>query len=162
MRFKMESVTELAAFTAATRSYVAPLPIPQELGVVDLPVAVGDAGEEAGEDEAGDGEGGQDPGEPDVGGTEEDRLGGLVAFVVIEAAEVAKAVDLSAPHTVHCLASGEIMISMLGDDKLNGPGGFLLLDEKFEIAGRWEEPAGNDDDRGTLDVRTCVVRDHRE
>src|SRR5687767_15455174 len=37
MRFKMESVTELAAFTAATRSYVAPLPIPQELGVVDLP-----------------------------------------------------------------------------------------------------------------------------
>ncbi len=27
---------------------------------------------------------------------------------------------------------------MLGDDKLAGPGGFLLLDEKFEIAGRWE------------------------
>ena len=41
MRFKMESVTELAAFTAATRSYVAPLPIPQELGVVDLPSYAG-------------------------------------------------------------------------------------------------------------------------
>ena len=27
---------------------------------------------------------------------------------------------------------------MLGDEKLNGPGGFLLLDDKFEIAGRWE------------------------
>ncbi len=41
MRFKMESVTELAAFTAATRSYVAPLSIPQELGVVDLPSYAG-------------------------------------------------------------------------------------------------------------------------
>ena len=27
---------------------------------------------------------------------------------------------------------------MLGDDKGDGPGGFLLLDDKFEIAGRWE------------------------
>jgi anthranilate phosphoribosyltransferase len=41
MRFKMESVTELAAFTAAARSYVAPVPIPQELGVVDLPSYAG-------------------------------------------------------------------------------------------------------------------------
>ena len=41
MRFKMESVTELASFTAAARSYVAPLPIPQELGVVDLPSYAG-------------------------------------------------------------------------------------------------------------------------
>jgi anthranilate phosphoribosyltransferase len=41
MRFKMESVTELASFTAAARSYVAPLPIPEELGVVDLPSYAG-------------------------------------------------------------------------------------------------------------------------
>jgi anthranilate phosphoribosyltransferase len=41
MRFKMESVTELAAFTSATRSYVAPLAIPQEVGVVDLPTYAG-------------------------------------------------------------------------------------------------------------------------
>src|SRR6187549_124124 len=41
MRFKMESVTELASFTAAARSYMAPLPIPQELGVVDLPSYAG-------------------------------------------------------------------------------------------------------------------------
>jgi anthranilate phosphoribosyltransferase len=41
MRFKMESVTELASFTAAARSYVAPLPIPRELGVVDLPSYAG-------------------------------------------------------------------------------------------------------------------------
>jgi selenium-binding protein 1 len=57
---------------------------------------------------------------------------------VIEPEEVVRKTKLTAPHTVHCLADGRIMISMLGDDKLNGPGGFLLLDDKFEIAGRWE------------------------
>ena len=36
MRIKMESVTELASMTATARSYVAPVPIPRELGVVDL------------------------------------------------------------------------------------------------------------------------------
>jgi len=41
MRFKMESVTELASFTAAARSYVAPLLIPQDVGVVDLPSYAG-------------------------------------------------------------------------------------------------------------------------
>jgi anthranilate phosphoribosyltransferase len=41
MRFKMESVTELASFTAAARSYVAQLPVPQELGIVDLPSYAG-------------------------------------------------------------------------------------------------------------------------
>ena len=57
---------------------------------------------------------------------------------VIEPDEVVRKTKLTAPHTVHCLADGRIMISMLGDDKLNGPGGFLLLDEKFDVAGRWE------------------------
>lgn len=57
---------------------------------------------------------------------------------VIEPDEVLRKTRLTAPHTVHCLADGRIMISMLGDDKLNGPGGFLLLDEKFDVAGRWE------------------------
>src|SRR4029077_18173654 len=54
---------------------------------------------------------------------------------VIEPEEVVRKTKLTAPHTVHCLADGHIMISMLGDEKLNGPGGFLLLDEKFDIAG---------------------------
>ncbi len=36
MRIKMESVTELAAMTATARSYVAAVPIPRELGVVDV------------------------------------------------------------------------------------------------------------------------------
>lgn len=57
---------------------------------------------------------------------------------VIEPDEIVRKTKLTAPHTVHCLADGQIMISMLGDENLNGPGGFLLLDDKFEIAGRWE------------------------
>ena len=56
---------------------------------------------------------------------------------VIEPEEIKQKVNLSAPHTVHCLANGKVMISMLGDAEGNGPGGFLLLDENFDIAGRW-------------------------
>jgi len=41
MRIKMESVTELASFTATARSYVAPVPVPRELGVVDVPTYAG-------------------------------------------------------------------------------------------------------------------------
>src|SRR5262249_11429004 len=57
---------------------------------------------------------------------------------LIEPKEVLEKTKLTAPHTVHCLADGRIMISMLGDDKAQAPRGFLRLDEKFEIAGRWE------------------------
>ena len=57
---------------------------------------------------------------------------------VIEADAITERLNLSTPHTVHCLANGHIMISMLGDAEGNGPGGFLLLDEKFEIVGRWD------------------------
>ncbi len=60
---------------------------------------------------------------------------------VIESSDIKAKTNLSAPHTVHCLASGKIMISMLGDAKGNAPGGFLLLDEDFDIAGRWENNA---------------------
>jgi len=31
------------------------------------------------------------------------------------------------------------MISMLGNENLMGSGGFLLLNDEFEIAGRWEK-----------------------
>jgi anthranilate phosphoribosyltransferase len=41
MRFKMESVTELAAFTAAARQYVPPLPVSKELALVDVPTYAG-------------------------------------------------------------------------------------------------------------------------
>ncbi len=57
---------------------------------------------------------------------------------VIEPAEIIARTNLTAPHTVHCLPDGRIMLSMLGDGQGNAPGGFLLLDEKFDIAGHWE------------------------
>ncbi len=57
---------------------------------------------------------------------------------VIEPEEIAEKTNLTAPHTVHCLADGHVMISMLGDAEGNAPGGFLLLDENFDVAGRWE------------------------
>ncbi len=60
---------------------------------------------------------------------------------VIEPETIAKVADLSAPHTAHCLASGEILISMLGNAKGEGPGGFLLLNDRFEPTGRWEKDA---------------------
>lgn len=59
---------------------------------------------------------------------------------VISPDEVKKT-GLSTPHTVHCLADGRIMISMLGDADGNAPGGFLLLDDKFDVIGRWEKTA---------------------
>jgi len=57
---------------------------------------------------------------------------------VIEPEEILAKTGLTTPHTVHCLADGHVMISMLGDAEGNGPGGFLLLDEDFNVAGRWE------------------------
>ena len=57
---------------------------------------------------------------------------------VIEPKEVVAKAKLTGPHTVHCLADGSIMVAMLGDENGNAPGGFLLLNEKFEVAGRWE------------------------
>jgi len=60
---------------------------------------------------------------------------------IIDGETVKGATNLSAPHTSHCLADGTMMISMLGDAAGNGPGGFLLLDDRFEIAGRWEKDA---------------------
>ena len=58
---------------------------------------------------------------------------------VIEPEEVFEH-DLSAPHTVHCIPDGQILISMLGDANGDLPGGFLALDENFEVDGRWEPP----------------------
>jgi selenium-binding protein 1 len=60
---------------------------------------------------------------------------------IIEPEEIRAKTNLTAPHTVHCLANGQVMISMLGDGEGNGPGGFLLLDETFNILGRWEHNA---------------------
>lgn len=62
---------------------------------------------------------------------------------VIEAKEIQDKCGLSYLHTSHCLASGEVMISTLGDPKGNGKGGFVLLDgETFEVKGTWQRPGG--------------------
>ncbi|TYL39470.1 selenium-binding protein [Natronococcus pandeyae] len=58
---------------------------------------------------------------------------------VIEPEEVFE-YDLSAPHTVHCVPEGKIIISMLGDADGDLPGGFLELNDEFEIEGRWDPP----------------------
>jgi methanethiol oxidase len=56
---------------------------------------------------------------------------------VIEGDAIKSKTNLSTPHTVHCLPTGQVMISMLGDAQGNGPGGFLLLDSNFDIVGHW-------------------------
>lgn len=61
---------------------------------------------------------------------------------VIEGTEIKSKTGLSAPHTVHCLADGQIMISMLGMADGSGPGGFILLDDEFNIVGRWTQDTG--------------------
>ncbi len=71
--------------------------------------------------------------------TEDERAPKL--HKTIEPEEILAKTGLSAPHTVHCLADGHVMISMLGDKAGNGPGGFLLLNEDFSVAGRWEHKA---------------------
>ncbi|XP_012585450.1 PREDICTED: selenium-binding protein 1 [Condylura cristata] len=62
---------------------------------------------------------------------------------VIEPQEVHAKCGLGYLHTSHCLASGEVMISALGDPQGNSKGGFVLLDgETFEVKGTWEKPGG--------------------
>ncbi|XP_029393900.1 methanethiol oxidase [Mus pahari] len=62
---------------------------------------------------------------------------------VIEASEIKAKCNLSNMHTSHCLASGEVMVSSLGDPQGHGKGGFVLLDgETFEVKGTWEKPGG--------------------
>jgi hypothetical protein len=60
----------------------------------------------------------------------------LFVWQVIEG-ELLRALNVSTPHTTHCLASGEIMISVMGDKNGNGKGDFVLIDaHSLEIKGR--------------------------
>lgn len=38
--------------------------------------------------------------------------------------------DCRTPHTSHCLPTGEIMISIMGDREGNGKSDFILIDSK--------------------------------
>lgn len=60
---------------------------------------------------------------------------------VVEPEDIVRETGLAYPHTSHCLASGDIMVSCLGDKDGNAAGnGFLLLDSDFNVKGRWEKP----------------------
>lgn len=82
---------------------------------------------------------------------------------MVEPVDVLWKCNLANPHTSHCLGSGQIMISCMGDPSGDGKGeqttdlccspywtgwvtaavtgGFLLLDgETFEVIGNWEHP----------------------
>jgi selenium-binding protein 1 len=52
--------------------------------------------------------------------------------------EIREKTGLSFPHTAHCLATGDVMISFMGDSKGNGEGGFVLIDSNLQVKGRWE------------------------
>ena len=56
---------------------------------------------------------------------------------VVESEDIAEKTGLGFPHTSYCLASGDIMISCLGDKEGNAAGnGFLLLDSEFNVKER--------------------------
>ncbi|KAF2550816.1 hypothetical protein F2Q68_00034796 [Brassica cretica] len=59
---------------------------------------------------------------------------------VVEPAEVLEKTGLAYPHQPHCLASGDLLVSCLGDKDGNAGGsGFLLLDSEFNVKRRWEK-----------------------
>lgn len=57
-------------------------------------------------------------------------------YKTISGDEIKKKTNIGNLHTSHCLGSGEIMVSAMGDAKGNGKGSFLILDENFNIKGK--------------------------
>lgn len=56
----------------------------------------------------------------------------------VEPADILEKTGLAYPHTSHCLASGDLLVSCMGDKDGNAKGsGFLLLDSNFEVKGRY-------------------------
>lgn len=45
--------------------------------------------------------------------------------------------NVCAPHTSHCLPSGNIMISTMGDRDGNAKGDFIVFDQDFNCVGTW-------------------------
>lgn len=57
---------------------------------------------------------------------------------IVKPEDIIQKTGLAFPHTSHCLASGDIMVSCLGDKDGNAAGnGFLLLDSEFNVKGRY-------------------------
>lgn len=58
-------------------------------------------------------------------------------FKIIEGGAMEN-VDCTAPHTTHCLANGQVMISTMGDGADEAKGDFVLFDgQSFECKGTW-------------------------
>ena len=57
----------------------------------------------------------------------------------VKGEEIKTKTGLGYPHTSHCLGSGEIMMSMMGDANGESRGNFVLLDENYDIKGRWSD-----------------------
>jgi len=48
--------------------------------------------------------------------------------------------DVCGPHTIHCLATGDIMVSTMGNAQRQGKGSFVLIDAKdWTVKGLWSE-----------------------
>lgn len=59
-------------------------------------------------------------------------------YKTVEPEEIWSRTGLAYPHTAHCLANGDIMVSCMGDKEGNSEGsGFLLLDSDFKVKGRY-------------------------
>ena len=56
---------------------------------------------------------------------------------VVEPETIKEKTGLSWPHTSHCLGTGEVVISHLGDVNGDGKGGFVVFDQDFKIKGTW-------------------------
>jgi selenium-binding protein 1 len=57
-----------------------------------------------------------------------------------------KKTGLAYLHSSHCLASGEVLVSAMGDPDGNAKGGFVLLDgETFEVGGEGGASCGDTD-----------------
>nr|ACZ65578.1 selenium-binding protein [Haliotis discus hannai] len=64
---------------------------------------------------------------------------------IVQPSEVHSKTGLGAPHTTHCLGSGHIMISCIGDQNGDGNSGFFLLDgSDFRVLGKWENSPAPD------------------
>ncbi|KAL4515239.1 hypothetical protein Ndes2526B_g09559 [Nannochloris sp. 'desiccata'] len=57
----------------------------------------------------------------------------------VEQKEIVAATGLTYLHSTHCLATGEIMISAMGDTEGEAKGGFLVLDEKLNSVKLWSD-----------------------
>jgi selenium-binding protein 1 len=48
-------------------------------------------------------------------------------------------IPLTIYQSSHCLASGDVLVSHMGDKDGKAQGGFVLIDSEFNIKGRWEK-----------------------